>query len=188
MTRIVRSLRGLARTDSPKRQDTDLPVVIDSALDILRGRLKRHNVEVVTNYDPDSTVMCVPDPNQPGRAQSAGQCPAGHRGDQANRRTTEDPYQTVGRRNAARRSATTAPASIPITCPSYSIPSSPPRTWAKGRGWGCRSSTTSFAPTAAVSRSIASLASAPASGFIFPCNLPARFHESSHQTYPVGGR
>jgi PAS domain S-box-containing protein len=59
VTRIVRSLRGLARTDTPKRQDTEVPVLVESALDILRGRLKRQNVEVVTNYEPDSVVMCV---------------------------------------------------------------------------------------------------------------------------------
>jgi two-component system, NtrC family, sensor kinase len=59
VTRIVRSLRGLARTDTPKRQDTELDVIIDSALEILRGRLKRHNVEAVTSYESPSTVMCV---------------------------------------------------------------------------------------------------------------------------------
>jgi PAS domain S-box-containing protein len=60
VSRIVRSLRGLARTDTPKRQDTELHVMVDSALEILRGRLKRQNVEVVTHYDENSTVMCVP--------------------------------------------------------------------------------------------------------------------------------
>ncbi len=59
VTRIVRSLRGLARTDAPKRQETDLPAIIESSLDILRGRLKRHCIEAVTHYDPDSTVMGV---------------------------------------------------------------------------------------------------------------------------------
>jgi two-component system, NtrC family, sensor kinase len=59
VTRIVRSLRGLARTDTPKRQDTELDGIIDSALEILRGRLKRHNVEAVTSYASPSTVMCV---------------------------------------------------------------------------------------------------------------------------------
>ena len=59
VTRIVRSLRGLARTDTPKRQETDLPAIIESSLDILRGRLKQHSIEAVTSYDPDSTVMGV---------------------------------------------------------------------------------------------------------------------------------
>jgi PAS domain S-box-containing protein len=59
VTRIVRSLRGLARTDAPKRQETDLPTIVDSSLEILRGRLKRHGVEAITNYDPNSTVMGV---------------------------------------------------------------------------------------------------------------------------------
>ncbi|HYV36280.1 MAG TPA: PAS domain S-box protein [Gemmataceae bacterium] len=59
VTRIVRSLRGLARTDNAKRLDTDLPPVVEASLEILRGRVKSHNVEVVTNYDPNSTVSCV---------------------------------------------------------------------------------------------------------------------------------
>ena len=59
VSRIVRSLRGLARTDAPKRQETELHILVESALEILRGRLKRNNIEVVTNYDTDSTIMCV---------------------------------------------------------------------------------------------------------------------------------
>jgi len=59
VSRIVRSLRGLARTDTPRRQEAELHVIIDSALEILRGRLKRHNVEIVTNYDTGSTLTCV---------------------------------------------------------------------------------------------------------------------------------
>jgi PAS domain S-box-containing protein len=59
VTRIVHSLRGLARTDSPKRQAVRLPELIENSLEIIRGRLKRSNVEVVTDYAPDSAVECV---------------------------------------------------------------------------------------------------------------------------------
>jgi PAS domain S-box-containing protein len=59
VTRIVHSLRGLARTDSPKRQETNLADLAENSLEILRGQLKRQNVALVTDYDPQSTVQCV---------------------------------------------------------------------------------------------------------------------------------
>jgi two-component system NtrC family sensor kinase len=59
VTRIVHSLRGLARTDSPRRQDTNLPDLFENSLEILRGRLKRKSVEIQTNYDADSRISCV---------------------------------------------------------------------------------------------------------------------------------
>jgi PAS domain S-box-containing protein len=59
VTRIVHSLRGLARTDSPKRQDTNLADIIDNSLEIMRGRLKRQNVSVTAKHDPNSVVPCV---------------------------------------------------------------------------------------------------------------------------------
>ena len=59
VTRIVHSLRGLARTDTPKRQQTNLPDLVDTSLEILRGRMKRQNTTVETTYDQDSSVPCV---------------------------------------------------------------------------------------------------------------------------------
>jgi two-component system NtrC family sensor kinase len=59
VTRIVHSLRGLARTEAPRREDSNLPDLFDNSLEIIRGRLKRHNVEVRTDYDPDSRINCV---------------------------------------------------------------------------------------------------------------------------------
>jgi PAS domain S-box-containing protein len=59
VTRIVHSLRGMARTDSPRRQETNLPDLFENSLEIIRGRLKRRNVEVRTSYDPDSRIHCV---------------------------------------------------------------------------------------------------------------------------------
>lgn len=59
VTRIVHSLRGLARTDSPKRQETHIPDLIDNSLEILRGRLKKSNIEVVQEHDPSPRMACV---------------------------------------------------------------------------------------------------------------------------------
>jgi two-component system NtrC family sensor kinase len=59
VTRIVQSLRGLARTDSPRRQETNLADLVDNSLEIIRGRLKRNSVEVRTCYDPNSKLYCV---------------------------------------------------------------------------------------------------------------------------------
>jgi PAS domain S-box-containing protein len=59
VTRIVHSLRGLARTDSPKRQLVRIPDLVDTSLEILRGRMKRSNISVQTDYCPRATVSCV---------------------------------------------------------------------------------------------------------------------------------
>jgi signal transduction histidine kinase len=59
VTRIVHSLRGLARTDSPKRMETDIPDLVETSLEILRGRMKRQSIEVCKSYDPNSSVQCV---------------------------------------------------------------------------------------------------------------------------------
>jgi len=59
VSRIVQSLRGLARTDSPKKQDAHLPDLVDISLEILRGRLKALNIEVAQNHDPSPRLPCV---------------------------------------------------------------------------------------------------------------------------------
>jgi PAS domain S-box-containing protein len=59
VTRIVQSLRGLARTETPKRQEANVAELVENNLEILRGRLKRNNVEVRTAYDVPNTVPCV---------------------------------------------------------------------------------------------------------------------------------
>lgn len=59
VSRIVQSLRGLARTDTPKRQDTHLPDLVESSLEILRGRLRRSGIEVVQEHDPSPRALCV---------------------------------------------------------------------------------------------------------------------------------
>ncbi|MCC6416923.1 MAG: PAS domain S-box protein, partial [Gemmataceae bacterium] len=59
VTRIVHSLRGLARTDTPRKQDAYLPDLVDTSLEIIRGRMKRRGIELETDYDPVSRVRCV---------------------------------------------------------------------------------------------------------------------------------
>ncbi|MFO0965852.1 MAG: PAS domain S-box protein [Gemmataceae bacterium] len=59
VTRIVQSLRGLARTDAPKRHEVSLPDLIDNSLEILRGRFKRSGIEVRQDHDANPRLTCV---------------------------------------------------------------------------------------------------------------------------------
>jgi two-component system, NtrC family, sensor kinase len=59
VTRIVQSLRGLARTDVPQREDTNLPDLVEASLEIIRGRMKRRGIRIEVDYDPVSRVRCV---------------------------------------------------------------------------------------------------------------------------------
>ena len=59
VNRIVHSLRGFARTDPPKRMDTLLPDLVETSLEILRGRLRKDGIEVVQEHDPVPRVPCV---------------------------------------------------------------------------------------------------------------------------------
>ena len=60
VTRIVQSLRGLARTDAPKAQDTSLSDLVDASLEILRGRFRRSGIEVEQEHAAGVKVQCVP--------------------------------------------------------------------------------------------------------------------------------
>jgi PAS domain S-box-containing protein len=59
VTRIVHSLRGLARTDAPRRQDVNLADLVDASLEIIRARLRRHQIDIRTDFGP-THVRCVP--------------------------------------------------------------------------------------------------------------------------------
>jgi PAS domain S-box-containing protein len=59
VTRIVHSLRGLARTDTPRREETNIPELVETSLEMIRGRLKRRGVQIDLDYDPASRVRCV---------------------------------------------------------------------------------------------------------------------------------
>jgi PAS domain S-box-containing protein len=59
VTRIVHSLRGLARTDAPRMEVARIPDLVDMALDLVRGRMKQRGIAVSLAYGP-SKVRCVP--------------------------------------------------------------------------------------------------------------------------------
>jgi signal transduction histidine kinase len=59
VSRIVHSLRGLARTDVPRYQDVRLPDLIDSSLEIIRGRFRPLGVVVEQKHDDNPVVPCV---------------------------------------------------------------------------------------------------------------------------------
>jgi two-component system NtrC family sensor kinase len=60
VTRIVHSLRGLARTDAPQRQDVRIPDLVNGTLEILHGKYKRLGIVVEQQHDPLPVVPCVP--------------------------------------------------------------------------------------------------------------------------------
>jgi PAS domain S-box-containing protein len=99
VTRIVQSLRGLARTDVPRREETNIPDLVDASLEMVRSRLKRQNVCIETDFDPMSRIPCVA--TQIGQvllnllvnavqAMEATPCPEGHRLRVCTRRTDDD--------------------------------------------------------------------------------------------------
>ena len=57
---IVANLRGLARTTTPKMEPAQVSDLLDSALEMLRGRLKRHRIEVVVEPGLVPSIVCVP--------------------------------------------------------------------------------------------------------------------------------
>jgi PAS domain S-box-containing protein len=59
VTRIVQSLRGLARTDAPRRQDVSLCDLIDASLEILRVKYKRSSIETIQDHPQPPRVSCV---------------------------------------------------------------------------------------------------------------------------------
>jgi signal transduction histidine kinase len=59
VSRIVHSLRGLARTDPPHKEEAHLPDLVEASLEIIRGRLRRRGVEVELDYDPAPRICCV---------------------------------------------------------------------------------------------------------------------------------
>jgi two-component system, NtrC family, sensor kinase len=60
VTRIVHSLRGMARTEAPHRQDTRVPDLINSSLEIAHGKFRRLGIAVHQDHDPNPVISCVP--------------------------------------------------------------------------------------------------------------------------------
>jgi len=59
VSRIVHSLRGMARTDPPKMSETRVPALVDSSLEILAGRFKRSGIAIEQEHDSDGSVVGV---------------------------------------------------------------------------------------------------------------------------------
>jgi len=57
---IVQNLRGLARTSPPKMESAAIPDMLESALEMIRGRLRRHNIEFVVEHGNVPRLNCVP--------------------------------------------------------------------------------------------------------------------------------
>jgi len=151
VTRIVHSLRGMARTDAPKPQDVRIPDLVSNSLEILHGKYKRLGITVEQQHDPLPVVACVP--TQISQVVLNLLVNAFQAIEATNR---SDGHITIARQGLAAsfslKSRTMAPASSPSTAIACSIRSSRPRTSARGPAWDCRSRITLCRRTAAVSR------------------------------------
>jgi PAS domain S-box-containing protein len=59
VTRIVQSLRGVARTTKPELEDAHLPDIVDMSLDLIRGRLQRRGITIDLDFGPSPKLRCV---------------------------------------------------------------------------------------------------------------------------------
>jgi len=59
VSRIVQSLRGMARTDTPQRQDARLPDLFNSSLEIIHGKFKHLGISIEQHHDANPVVSCV---------------------------------------------------------------------------------------------------------------------------------
>jgi two-component system, NtrC family, sensor kinase len=57
---IVQNLRGFARLDQAAIDRVDLHASIVSGLELIRGRLERHHIEVVHNFGEIPRIVCAP--------------------------------------------------------------------------------------------------------------------------------
>ena len=57
---IVQNLRGFARLDQAAIDRLDLHAAIASSLELIRGRLERHQIEVVQNLGEIPRIICAP--------------------------------------------------------------------------------------------------------------------------------
>jgi PAS domain S-box-containing protein len=58
---IVEKMRGLARTSPPKWEVVSLRDLVESALEMMRGRLTRERIDVVIEIHDVTQIECVPD-------------------------------------------------------------------------------------------------------------------------------
>jgi two-component system NtrC family sensor kinase len=59
VSRIVHSLRGMARTETPTRQDTRLPDLINTSLEIIHGKFKHLRIQIDQVHDANPIVPGV---------------------------------------------------------------------------------------------------------------------------------
>ncbi|GIW79785.1 MAG: hypothetical protein KatS3mg105_1592 [Gemmatales bacterium] len=59
MSRIVQGLRTLARTDRPQLEEVDLADLVESSLEMIRGRLKKRDIEVQIHCEGTPKIRCV---------------------------------------------------------------------------------------------------------------------------------
>jgi PAS domain S-box-containing protein len=59
VTRIVQSMRGLARTGPLQLEEAHIPDLVDMSLEIIRGQLRRRGIAVELDYGPTPKVRCV---------------------------------------------------------------------------------------------------------------------------------
>ncbi|MFO0953153.1 MAG: PAS domain S-box protein [Isosphaeraceae bacterium] len=57
---IVSNLRGLARTSAPTLEAASIPDLLDGALEMVRGRLRRARIEVEVSHGHKPPLVCVP--------------------------------------------------------------------------------------------------------------------------------
>jgi PAS domain S-box-containing protein len=59
VTKIVQSLRSLARTDRPRMESAFIPDLVDASLEMIRGRMERRGIELELDYHLKTKVPCV---------------------------------------------------------------------------------------------------------------------------------
>ena len=57
---IVQNLRSLARTSPPKLEPALLSDLIDGALDMVQGRVRRHHIDIQVEKNTTVKILCVP--------------------------------------------------------------------------------------------------------------------------------
>jgi signal transduction histidine kinase len=60
VAKIVQSLRGLARTDRPQLELVQLSELVESSLEMVRGRLQRRGIRVELDFRETVRLQCVP--------------------------------------------------------------------------------------------------------------------------------
>jgi signal transduction histidine kinase len=59
VTKIVQSMRSLARTDRPQMETAFIPDLVNSSLEMIRGRMERRGIQVELDYQVKTKVPCV---------------------------------------------------------------------------------------------------------------------------------